>query len=129
MSNWLSKGQKSAPPILDTGYLERLANHIGERETRELIADGMLELTENLDRIRRLTERGSVEEIGKLAHQIAGSAGHQGLSAMSIAAVEAARMARETPTIAAVDLADMILAHRDEALKALAEYCRREQSS
>ena len=123
MVKWLKDQQPVEAPILDQAYLDRLANHIGESETRELIADGMLELAERLDRLRRLTERGTVDEIGLLAHDIAGASGHQGLSAMSIAAVEAARQAREVAEVSPVHLAEMILQHREASLAALSAYC------
>ena len=123
MVQWYSRSDNAEPPVLDLAYLQRLATHIGEREARELMADALLELTDRLDHLHRLTERGTIDEIGRLAHDIAGMAGHQGLSALSLAAVDVARRSREDPDSSAMDLADQVLKHRPMALAAMADYC------
>ena len=124
--NWLPNRKREEPPILDHGYLERLSRHIGMRETRELMADGMIDLSDRLDVLARLGASGPIDEIGKLAHEIAGAAGHQGLSAMSRAAVEVANLVREQPETPPDALTDRILQYRETSLDALSEFCNSE---
>jgi len=124
MVKWFSIRQsENTPAILDYGYLQRLSKHIGERETRELLADGMLDLTDRLDRLKKLGEDGNLKGIADLVHEIAGAAGHQGLTAMSHAAFEAARIAREQPNADPVAVAALVLEHRDTSLVAISQFC------
>ena len=123
MMKWFKRAPVSARPVLDRSYLERLANHIGETETRELMADGMLELSDRLDRLAELGAKGQLETVASLCHEIAGAAGHQGLAALSHAAVEANRKAREENPPSANKLAESVLRHRKAAIEALSAYC------
>jgi HPt (histidine-containing phosphotransfer) domain-containing protein len=123
MAQWFRKIETPEPPVLDDGYLDRLAKHIGPAQVRELLADGLLELTDRLDRLREQAAREEIEEIGKLCHDIAGAAGHLGLSRLSHAAVEGCRLSRgEDPPAAAAIIAD-IEAARAESLAAANRFC------
>ena len=123
MVKWFSARDADTPVILDLGYLQRLTKHIGQRETQELLADGMLDLTDRLDRLRHFGQEGDVKAVASLAHEIAGAAGHQGLTAMAHAAFDVARLVREKPNTQASDLAALILTWQDPSIEALAEYC------
>ena len=129
MVKWFKPAEKAPPPpVVDRDYLARLSKHIGHAETCELMADGAMELSDKLDRLRRIvdgTEEGSIAE---LAHDIAGAAGHLGLSALSMAAVDANRLAREDGAKDARDLADRIFACEPEAMSAIAKYCANEDA-
>lgn len=123
MMKWFQRPAVETRPILDDDYLQRLANHIGETETRELMADGMLELSDRLDRLETLGAEGRLEAVASLTHEIAGAAGHQGLAAMSHAAAEASRIARGDDPPPARKLAETVLRHRRASIEALSAYC------
>ena len=57
---------------------------------------------------------------------IAGAAGHQGLNAMSRAAVEVTRLTHERSDMDPATLAEMILSLRQVSLDALSAYCQSE---
>ena len=128
MKTWLTKhGDDDDPAILDQAYLDRLSKHIGRRETRELMADGMIDLSDRLDMLAVLGQSGTAQEVGHLAHDIAGAAGHQGLTAMSRAAVEVTRLSHERSDMDPATLAEMILSLRQVSLDALSAYCQSDQ--
>jgi HPt (histidine-containing phosphotransfer) domain-containing protein len=81
-------------PVLDSEYLARLDSHLGTSVMVELLADGMIELT---DRLTRLAERAAADDhdgIARLGHDLVGMAGHLGLNQLSAAAAEMNRAAR-----------------------------------
>ncbi|MEM7059683.1 MAG: Hpt domain-containing protein [Pseudomonadota bacterium] len=123
MVKWFSIRHEDDPVILDHGYLQRLGKHIGERETRELLADGMLDLTDRLAVLRRHGEDGNLKGVADLVHEIAGAAGHQGLTAMSHAAFEASRLVRENTDPDTDALAKLVLQYQDASLTALSQFC------
>ena len=104
MFEWL----KSDPvrPVLDNGYLIRLAVHLGEVELNEILADGLIELTDRLARAAEMASTGDADGLARLGHDLVGMAGHLGLSQLSAAAVELNRAARDPKpdTIAAAAL-------------------------
>lgn len=120
---WFSVQHEDEPVILDYGYLQRLSKHIGERETRELLADAMLDLTDRLAILDKHGQAGNLKAVADLMHEIAGAAGHQGLTAMSHAAFEACRLIQQLPNPNPSVIADMVLRHRDASIAALAEFC------
>jgi HPt (histidine-containing phosphotransfer) domain-containing protein len=124
MIGWLGKSEAAGPPILDEGYLERLASHIGMEEARELLADGMLELSDRLDRLAQLASDRDVEGLLTLTHDIAGAAGHMGLSAMSHEAVEANRTLREGTGGDPSSVVSRLARCRDPSIDALGRFCR-----
>jgi len=82
------------PPILDTGYLARLAGHVGPVVLVELMADGMIELTDRLGRLDELAAKGDQDGIARLGHDLVGMAGHLGLTRLSAVAAGMNRAAR-----------------------------------
>ena len=50
-------------PVLDAAYLARLGGHVGVTVLTELLADGLIELTDRLDLLRDHAARGEVEAI------------------------------------------------------------------
>ncbi len=82
-------------PILDAGYLTRLGGHLGASVLAELMADGLIELTDRLVRLEELAAAGDFDAIARLGHDLVGMAGHLGLTRLSAAAAEMNRAARE----------------------------------
>ena len=85
------------PPVFDRGYLVRLEGHIGGDSLRELLADGLFELSDRVARAEELAIEGDLAALGGLAHDIASVAGHLGLTRLSLTAVELNRAARAEP--------------------------------
>ena len=81
-------------PILDPGYLSRLAGHVGSVVLAELMSDGMIELTDRLTRLDELAAEGDLDGIARLGHDLVGMAGHLGLTRLSALAAEMNRAAR-----------------------------------
>ena len=96
MFNWRGLKKTAEPPLLDTGYLDRLEMHLGEAVLTELMADGMLELSDRLDRVATAAADEDGDVVAHLCHDIASVAGHLGLSRLSAAAVDLNRVLRET---------------------------------
>ena len=82
-------------PTLDTEYLARLARHLGASVLAELLADGLIELTDRLARLDELAAAGDLDGIARLGHDLVGMTGHLGLTRLSAAAAEMNRAARE----------------------------------
>ncbi len=126
MFSWMRSQAEPTRPILDHSYLARLSQFIGETETWELLADGMLELTERLARARHLAAAEDAAELSRLLHDITGTAGHLGLSALSSeAAIGQRALAQDAKCI---DVLDPLLALEDPSMSALKAYCRDEQA-
>jgi HPt (histidine-containing phosphotransfer) domain-containing protein len=82
-------------PILDNGYLARLGGHIGVTVMSELMADGLIELTDRLTRLGELVAAGDLDGIARLGHDLVGMAGHLGLARLSALSAGMNRAARE----------------------------------
>jgi HPt (histidine-containing phosphotransfer) domain-containing protein len=93
MFEWRKPGDE--PPVLDTGYLARLAAHLGADLTAELLADGMIDLADRLGRLGELAAAGDAEAIARLGHDLVGMCGHLGLTRLSVAAADLNRSARQ----------------------------------
>lgn len=91
---WLHRSDTPEPPMLDTAYLDRLNQHLGAAVTGELLSDGLIELADRLKRLGELAMEGDLDAIARLGHDIIGTAGHLGLTRLSIAAVDMNRAAR-----------------------------------
>ena len=124
MIKWANKREVDVPPMLDTAYLQRLQKHLGEDVTRELMADGIIELSDRLDRLGALVGEGQVGELRKLTHDITGAAGHLGLSALSFFAAEANRTLREAGADERAGAMEKVLACKARSLDALARFCK-----
>lgn len=81
--------------MLDPGYLARLARHVGGTVLAELMADGLIELSDRMTRLEELAAAGDLEGIARLGHDLVGMAGHLGLARLSAAAAAMNRAARE----------------------------------
>lgn len=124
MIAWPGKHEEPEAPILDMGYLERLSGHLGSEVASELLADGMLELADRLDRVADLADRADVESLLRLTHDIAGASGHLGLSALSRHAAAANRDLRTVAPSAASRVVRPMLEVRSASIEALGQYCR-----
>jgi HPt (histidine-containing phosphotransfer) domain-containing protein len=82
-------------PILDAGYLARLGGHVGATVLAELMADGLIELTDRLNRLGELAAAGDLDGIARLGHDLVGMAGHLGLAHLSALSAVMNRTARE----------------------------------
>lgn len=83
------------PPSLDTDYLARLEGHLGSKALAELVADGLIELTDRLRRLAEFERSGELEAMARLGHDLVGMAGNLGLRRLSAAAAELNRLARD----------------------------------
>ena len=124
MTLWREKPAPDAPPVLDTAYLERLQKHLGADVTRELMADGMLELADRMDRLPGMAAERKAEDIARLAHDVAGAAGHLGLSRLSYHATEANRVLRSDTGLSLEDVIAPMLSCQGASLDALGQFCR-----
>ena len=82
-------------PTLDAEYLARLSGHLGASVLAELLADGLIELTDRLARLEELAAAGDLDGIARLGHDLVGMTGHLGLSRLSAAAAGINRAARD----------------------------------
>lgn len=119
MLTWGRGSRPKDPPLIDAAFLARLSDHIGADVLRELLSDGLIEMTDRLERLGEEALAGRRAHLLALGHDIAGLAGHIGLSALSRAAVEMNRTARADPVLSLTDLAGPVLDAGDEALDAL----------
>lgn len=124
MAHWFRRDDAPEPPLLDQEFLARLGRHIGMAETRELVADGMLELADRLDALERHAGAGAVDEVASLCHEIAGAAGHLGLTRLSLAAVDGVRRCRGGAEERADDIVAPVLEARAGSIEAAARFCR-----
>lgn len=129
MVQWFRRSGAPEPPLLDEEFLARLGKHIGTVELRELMADGLMELSDRLDVLSEHANRGEVEEVSALCHEIAGAAGHLGLTRISTAAVEGVRRCRGRTSEPATDIVADILAVRSESMAAANKFCQVEDET
>lgn len=119
MLEWQSR-REPAPPILNYEYLNGLRRHLGTPHTRELLADGMIELMGRLDRLGEVVSAGDNGEVAALAHEIVGASGHLGLSLISHYAAQASATARRgDPT----EWVRAVLEVRTVSIGRLRDYC------
>ena len=121
MFNWRGREACDGPVVLDEAYLKRLAGHMGDDTLRELMHDGLLELVDRMNTIDALLEASETETLGRTVHDIAGMAGHLGLSRLSTAAVDAERLLRD-PSTAAKIATSVLRAEAPEAIAALRDF-------
>jgi HPt (histidine-containing phosphotransfer) domain-containing protein len=89
-------------PTLDTAYLARLEAHLGAAPLAELIADGLIELSDRLRRLAEIERSGNLEAMAPLGHDLVGMAGNLGLARLSLAAAKMQRAARDGSPAAAL---------------------------
>lgn len=126
MFGWGRAKDKTAPPVLDLDYLERLGGHIGPKVLSELLADGQIEVADRLEALRLAVDAANLAEIRRLAHDLTSVAGHLGLAALSLAAVEAEREIRDAEdrgaTLEAAQVAAPLIAAGTAAQDALGSH-------
>lgn len=123
MIAWSGRKEEPEVPILDIDYLERLSGHLGVEVASELLADGMLELADRLERVATLADKGDIDALLRLTHDIAGASGHLGLSALSQHAAAANRDLRHVNGNGAVRVVRPMLDVRSASIEALGKYC------
>ncbi len=106
-------------PTLDTEYLARLSGHLGASVLAELLADGLIELTDRLARLEELAAAGNLDGIARLGHDLVGMTGHLGLSRLSAAAAGINRAARDGAAGQAVAEAVEVRRLGSEAVEAM----------
>ncbi len=106
-------------PTLDTGYLARLGGHLGASVLAELLADGLIELTDRLARLEELAAAGDLDGIARLGHDLVGMTGHLGLTRLSAEAAEMNRAARGGAADQAVVVAAEVRRLGSEATEAM----------
>lgn len=84
----------TALPAIDMAYLAMLAEHLGAEGVAELLADGLIEVEDRLERIGLAAARGDGASVASLAHDLTGAAGHLGLAALSAEAAHLSERAR-----------------------------------
>lgn len=97
--------RRSAPrPALDEDFIQRLERHLGPEGTRELLADALIEIEDRLRALEAAAAAGDRDAALSHAHDLTGTAGHAGLSALSVAAAEVQRglIERPDPPVAAL---------------------------
>ena len=109
-------------PVLDTGYLARLGGHLGAVVLDELMADGLIELTDRLTRLDELAAVGDIDAIARLGHDLVGMAGHLGLTRLSAAAAELNRAARDGAADQAVAIVAEIRGLGADSVDAMRQY-------
>ncbi|MHA1529898.1 MAG: Hpt domain-containing protein [Alphaproteobacteria bacterium] len=120
MFEW--KSPEPERPTLDTGYLTRLGGHLGASVRDELMADGLIELSDRLARLEELAAAGDLDGIARLGHDLVGMAGHLGLTRLSAAAAGMNRAAREGAEDRAAALAAEIRWLGTESVDAMRRY-------
>lgn len=118
MFNWRRRESREKPALLDEQYLARLETHLGEAALRELLSDGLLELSDRVGRIPGMVVAGDDAELSGLMHDIAGLSGHLGLTQLSHAAVAAGREVQQGRP-AGSGAASPVLAAAPEAIAAI----------
>ena len=63
-------------PTLDADYLARLESHLTREALAELIADGLIELSDRLKRLGGLERSRDLEAMAQLGHDLVGMAGN-----------------------------------------------------
>lgn len=91
---------RSAPPaaaVLDEGYVGRLEEQIGPTAMAELLADGLVEVSDRLERLAAAVADGDRATALRIVHDMTSVAGHMGLAQLSIAAAHCQRALRSEP--------------------------------
>ena len=109
-------------PILDEGFLGRLAGYVGQSILAELAADGLIELADRLGRLAEQMADGDLDAVARIGHDLVGISGHLGLARLSAAAAAMNRAARNGDRAASVAQVDRVCRLGTEADVALRSY-------
>jgi HPt (histidine-containing phosphotransfer) domain-containing protein len=118
------RGKPPDRPVLDTAYLDRLAAHLGAQTVDELLADGLIELCDRLERMEGLAAAGERETFLALMHDLTAIAGHLGLAELSALAAQANREGRSDADAPLDALAAPLNTAAPAALTALRDHLR-----
>ena len=94
MFNWQRRAKHDGPAVLDEGYLERLVSHLGEQVVRELLSDGLLELTDRVAMIESHANAGEPDLLRRTVHDLSGMSGHLGLAQLASVSAQSERELR-----------------------------------
>ena len=108
--------------LLDNSYLASLEAALGRSVTRDVLADGLIEVSDRLDNLAALAQADRRIEVQQTAHDIAGGAGQLGLHALSVAARKLEQDLKAEPPAAMSPLVEGFLALRPVSLTALRVY-------
>lgn len=124
MLNWFSFTSEAEPPppLLDVGFIERLETHLGAEIITELLADGMIEIADRIERLQADAREGKVDAVARLCHDIAGASGQIGLSRLSRAAADLNRILRDDTGDHARALRDPLVPVGAESIEALGAF-------
>jgi HPt (histidine-containing phosphotransfer) domain-containing protein len=122
--SWLGANGEGEYPTVDEGYLGRLTELLGAEKLREILSDGLLELSDRLEQVRLLAADGRQDDLARAAHDLVGTAGYLGFTCLSLAAADLERAARRNgrtdDVLAAIDaLAEEAFAAMQPRLRAL----------
>ena len=84
----------ASAPVLDPGYVGRLEEQVGADVVVELFADGLVELSDRLDRLADAARDRERDSALALAHDLTSVAGHLGLARLSLTAADCQRVLR-----------------------------------
>ena len=118
------KAKPPPPPIIDPAYLARLRRQVGDVVLNELISDGAIEIVDRIELIRQCVEADRRDKAAALCHDLIAVSGQFGLSAMSRAAADLNRGAREPGKAPLRTIAAPLLALRDVSIDALRRAAR-----
>ncbi|MEM8793256.1 MAG: Hpt domain-containing protein [Pseudomonadota bacterium] len=116
--------QRAAPAaeLLDNSYLTSLENALGLELTRDVLADGLIEVSDRLDHLTEQSRMGDRVKVAQIAHDIAGSAGHMGLKALSVGARKLEQDLKAVPEMPMAGLVEAFLSLGPISLTALRVY-------
>ena len=120
-------GRDEEAPLIEDDYLERLRLYLGPEAFAELLADGLIEVADRLERLKELARAldgpaPDLPAIERFAHDLVGLAGNVGLARLARAAAELQRAARKGPAQGLEGLLARTLAagrEGEDALRAL----------
>ena len=109
----------ASAPVLDPGYVGRLEEQVGADVVAELFADGLVELSDRLDRLADAARDRERDSALALAHDLTSVAGHLGLARLSLTAADCQRVLRRPDPGDLLGAVEPLLAEGAAAIEAL----------
>lgn len=116
-------------PVLDEDYLERLRSQLGHEVYTELARDAAIEIADRLEELDGLVAAGDRQGVARVAHDLIAIAGHLGLSALSAAAADMNRAAREPGGVPLPAAVAPVRDLSEPSLEALRSYTSRPENA
>lgn len=107
---------------LDLQFLDQLVTHLGTDVVAELMADGIIELVDRLDRMAEMSVDEHRAVLAAMAHDVGGQAGNMGLVGLSRLALRAEQVLKDPGLGDGAEAVVAVLDRRDTALDALRSY-------